>query len=122
MASFIRTTFGNLLTMLNVSSALNQIVTDANRALEERVAGRRVEVHGYSATGATTTKLALPVELQATAWGVLLVRAFPTADPAADIAVSGRINFAQSGTALYVFEPSGLMANTPYDLTFLVLE
>lgn len=97
---------------------------DTNQALSAAITGRIVTVSGYMATGATTTKIPLPISQEpgAVTVGILLLRAYPTADPAADMAAVGRINFSQQAQDLFAFEPSGLIANRPFDLTFLVIE
>ena len=95
-------------------------VRDTEDAFSRRVVGRLVTVPGYVATGATTTRLALLAGVAARA--VMLVRVQPSRDPTADVAVSGRLNFAPTADGLGVYEPSGLTQYTAYDLTFLVLE
>lgn len=106
---------------------LNTNFQAANQALSERVVGQRITVTGYSATGATTTKMTLGAVSPpgSTPWAVLLVRAQETSDPGKDLSVTSRVNFSQSGSGtniiLYVYEPSGLTANTKYDLSFLVI-
>ncbi len=106
---------------------LNTNFQAANIALGERVVGQRLTITGYSATGATTTKMTLGAVSPpgSTPWAVLLVRAQETSDPGKDLSVSTRVNFSQSGSGssviLYVYEPSGLTANTKYDLSFLVI-
>lgn len=110
----------------NVPTLVGQLQSNAAAtadALGERVLGRVAKVERYSATGNTTTKITLPAKSGRTAYAVLLVRAHMTSDPGTDIAVTGRLNFAQpDGDTLAVFEPGGLTLNTNYDLTFLVLE
>lgn len=108
--------------MTELRSQLSENAGDTNQALRERIVGRRVDVRAYSATGATTTKLDLSVPGMVQPFGVLLVRAYPTNDPGADLSVTGRVNFTSRGETLQVFEPSGLTSNTLYDLVFIVLE
>lgn len=94
--------------------------SDVQAALGERVTGRLVTISPYVATGATTTRIFLGRQRAPRA--VLLVRAFASKDPGSDLAVSPRLNFQQTTEGLGVYEPSGLVANTSYDLTFLVME
>lgn len=105
---------------------LNSNYAAINTALGERVAGHRLSVERYAATGATTTVLRLgSVSPQGSKpWAVLLVRARESSNPGSDLSVSTRINFTSdpSGGTLNVYEPAGLSANTFYDLDFLVLE
>lgn len=116
----------NIPTATTLAALINLLSTNfaaANTALGERMVAERISVNGYAATGATTTQLKLNYRAPAgsTPWAVMLVRARATSDPGTDIAVSGRINFTASGGNLYVYEPSGLTANTKYDLGFLVI-
>jgi hypothetical protein len=111
----------------NLGQLAPMLTTNAeatNRALGERVVGHRASVTRYAATGATTNKI--PVGSTSpqgsTPYGVLLVRVRETSDPGKDLSVVTRLNFTQDTGTLYVYEPSGLTANTFYDLDFLVLE
>lgn len=90
-------------------------------ALSGRVTGRIVRVQRYRATGATTTQINLGV-MSETPVAVLLVRAYLTSDPAADLAVSPRLNFYATPSGLGVYEPAGLIQNQSYELVFLVVE
>lgn len=116
-----KTLLGSLIGTLNTNFAA------LNTALGERVVGQRLTVNGYAALGATTTKITLGTVSPpgSTAWAVILVRAIETSDPGKDLSVSTRVNFSQSGSGnnvtLSVYEPSGLTANTKYDLSFLVI-
>jgi hypothetical protein len=42
--------------------------------------------------------------------------------PGSPVAVTPSLTFVTTREALEIFEPDGLWANVPYDLTFLVLE
>lgn len=108
---------------VTLASELVQNATATVDALSMRIVGSVVTVQRYSATGATTTKIAIPLRTGATAFAVLLVRAQATNDQGADLGALGRLNFVHgSPTTLNIYEPSGLAANTLYDLTFLILE
>jgi hypothetical protein len=113
----VLTLLGNLIPILNTNFAA------LNVALGERVVGQRISVSGYSATGATTTRM--PVGFisppGSTPWAVILVRAREQSDPGKDLSVTTRVNFAQDGNTVHVYEPAGLSANTKYDLGFLVI-
>jgi hypothetical protein len=102
---------------------LNTNLAAINTALSERVVGQRLTVSGYAATGATTAKITAKFTAPpgSTPWAVILVRALETSDPGKDLSVSTRSNFSRDGDTLYVYEPSGLTANTKYDLSFLVI-
>lgn len=106
-----------------LATQLQQNAQATSDALADRVIGRVQRVVQYSATGATTTKITLPARNGYTAYAVLLVKVNASGDPGTDISATGRPNFTQpNGSTLAVYEPSGLTANTLYDLTFLVLE
>lgn len=94
---------------------------DANAALDARVRGYLKPVLQYRATGATTTQIPLTAASAPPA-GVLLVRAALTSDRGADVPASSRLNFYFEKNAIGVFEPGGLVADSLYDLTFLILE
>lgn len=113
-----------LLALAQLIPMLNTNFQAANTALNERVVGHRISVTRYSATGSTVTKMTLGSVSPpgSTPWAVILVRARETSNPAADLPVLTRVNFSQDGNTLYIFEPQGLVANTFYDLDFLVLE
>lgn len=95
---------------------------DANIALAERVRGYLVTVLGYAATGATTNRIYLTSTPGRRVKGVLLANARATFDKGSDLGAVGRPNFYHDDKGIGVYEPSGLTANTQYDLTFLVLE
>lgn len=122
MATELRHTTFDTQNPEGLSAQLSENALDTNQALRERIVGRRVAVSAYSATGATTTAVTLRAQGIVQPFAVMLVRAYPTSDPGADVAITGRVNFRQQGETLFVFEPAGLVANTLYDLTFLVLE
>jgi hypothetical protein len=113
-----------VLGLLQLIPLLNTNFQAVNTALNERVVGHRISVTRYSATGSTVTKMTLGSVSPpgSTPWGVILVRARESSNPASDLPVMTRVNFTQQGETLYIFEPQGLVANTFYDLDFLVLE
>jgi hypothetical protein len=124
MATVVPNPVINLLTgLLQLIPILNTNFAALNVALGERIVGQRLLVPGYSATGATTTRM--PVGYLSppgsTPWAVILVRANETSDPAKDLSVTTRVNFSREGQTLFVYEPSGLVANTKYDLGFFVI-
>ncbi len=128
MATLIPQPVINLLTgLLQLIPILNTNNAAINTALGERVVGQRLTVTGFSATGSTTNKVTLGTVSPpgSVPWAVILVRARETSDPGKDLTVSTRVNFSQSGSGdnvtLYVYEPAGLVANTKYDLSFLVI-
>lgn len=128
MATLIPQPVINVLTgLLQLIPILNTNNAAINTALGERVVGQRISVNGYSATGATTTKMTIGAVSPpgSTPWAVILVRARETSDQAKDLTVTTRVNFSVSGSGdnitLYVYEPAGLTANTKYDLGFLVI-
>lgn len=114
----------SLLGLLQLIPLLNQNFQALNVALGERVVGHRITVNGYMASGATTTRLTLGSVSPpgSTPWAVILVRARESRDPGKDLTVTTRVNYAQEGGTLYIYEPSGLAQHTAYDLDFLVLE
>jgi hypothetical protein len=117
----------NALNLLNLQALLGENARATQTALTERVVGHASAVTRYRATGATTSRIPVgnaspPAAPGSSPYAVLLVRAYETADPAKDLSVTSRLNFARDGTTLYVFEPQGLTTNTLYDLTFLILE
>ena len=93
---------------------------DTQDALDDKLTGRLVTVAGYTATGATTTRIALPAVRSARA--ALLVRAALSRDPNADVPVVARLNIVPTAEGLGVYEPQGLAQHTAYDLTFLVMD
>lgn len=115
------------LNLFDLNASLGTAMRGVDTCLKQRLVGHAAAVPNYRATGSTTTKIPLgnavpPAAPGSQPIGVLLIRAFMTNDPAADLTVSSRLNFARDGTTLYVFEPAGLTTNTLYDLTFLVFE
>lgn len=129
MATLIPNTNISLLTALgNLITLLNTNFQALNVALGERVVGQRLTVNGYVATGATTSRLTIGAVSPpgSTPWAVILVRAREARDPSKDLTVQTRLNFAQTtdgqgNIILSVFEPSGLVQFTAYDLGFLVI-
>lgn len=95
---------------------------DSRDAFDGKVSGYLRKVERYAALGATTTKIALAPTSSIRPQAIVLVHAQMTFDPGSDIGAVGRLNFYQTATDLGVYEPSGLVANELYDLTFLVLE
>lgn len=95
---------------------------DANIALAERVKGYLITVPGYAATGVTTNRIYLQSAPGKRVKGVVLANARATFDKGSDVGAVGRPNFYHDDRGIGVYEPSGLTANTQYDLTFLVLE
>jgi hypothetical protein len=123
MATIVPQPIVNVLSFLGLNGLLTTNFQALNVALGERIVGQRVEVKGYSATGATTTRMTIGVVNPpgSTPWAVTLVLARESKNPAADLSVSTRVNFSREGQTLFVFEPAGLVANTQYDLGFLVI-
>jgi hypothetical protein len=128
MATLVPNTNISLTTLLtSLINILNTNFQAVNTALGERLVGQRLSVNGYAATGSTTTKVTLGTISPpgSVPWAVLLVRAQESRNPASDLPVTTRVNFSTSGTAdnltVYVYEPTGLVANTQYDLSFLVI-
>lgn len=124
MATLVPQPLINVLTgLLQLIPILNTNFAALNTALGERVVGQRISVNGYAATGSTITRMTVGILSPpgSTPWAVILVRARETSNPAADLTVGTRLNFSQEGQTLYVYEPSGLVANTKYDLGFLVI-
>lgn len=116
--------FTNITSFLGLTPMLSSNFQAINQALGERLTAHRQSVERYAATGATTTKIPLGSRSPkgSTPWAVILVRARETSDPAKDLSVTPRLNYAQEGDTLFVYEPAGLSTNTFYDLDFVVLE
>jgi hypothetical protein len=93
---------------------------DANAALAERVTASTVAL-AYTASGATTATI--PIRCASRPTGVILLNAYLGTSPADDLGAVSRCNFRWDGasSSAYVFEPSGLTANSVYVLTFLVV-
>lgn len=128
MATLVPNTLINALTgLLQLIPILNTNFAAINTAFGERLVGQRLSVLGYAATGNTTTKMTIGTVSPpgSTPWAVLLVRAQETNNQGVDLPVQTRTNFSSGGAGdnvmLYVFEPSGLVVNTKYDLSFLVI-
>ena len=124
MATNIPNLTVNVTSLLTLGPQLNTNFQATQTALNEKLTAHRISVKGYSATGATTTKMTLGNVSPAGSvpWAVLLVRVRESADQAKDLSVTTRLNYSQTQDTLYVFEPAGLTANTQYDMDFLVLE
>lgn len=94
---------------------------DVNQSLAGKVSGYLQSVTRYAAIGATTARIPLVSKGRRPA-AVMLAQAQRSNDPGSDLGALGRCNFYQSALELGVYEPSGLVADTLYDLTFLILE
>jgi hypothetical protein len=101
------------------SQQLGENARDANRALVFAISGYYREVRGYGAVGTSDARISIP---GGNATAVLCVRVHESGDPGGNVQVPAALNFGVTHGALSVCEPSGLVANTLYDLTFLVLE
>lgn len=112
----------SVLSLLTLTPQLTANMGAIQTALDHRIAFRKYTVSGYSATGATTTKIALPLSVGFTPYAVLLARVQLKTDPGGDLTVVPRFNFSVTSTNLWVYEPGGLVLNSTYDLTFLILE
>lgn len=95
---------------------------DAFRALDERVAGNLRVIARYAAVGATTARIFLPQTTTVRPRAVVLARAYATNDPGTGLVLTPVLNFYHDSRGIGVYEPSGLVANTMYNLTFLILE
>jgi len=94
---------------------------DTNQILLSKLNGRIALVRRYAAKGSTAAKINL-VQTGERPIAVMLARASLSNSPGDDIAAVGRSNFYHDSLGLGVYEPSGLAANTLYDLLFLILE
>lgn len=108
-------------TLPEMAKRLGEMVRDLNLALKRRIPGYTKVVQRYAATGSTATKIPLTASDRPPVM-VLLGRAVKVIDPSAVVAAVSTPNFYFENSAIGVFEPSGLVANTLYDLTFLVIE
>jgi hypothetical protein len=100
---------------------LGEFARDANNALQGRVLGRVKVVYRYAATGSTSTKIPLTAA-DAPPYGVILVRAELVEDPSFVVLATSTPGFTFANNAINVYEPGGLVANSYYNLTFLILE
>jgi hypothetical protein len=100
---------------------LGEFARDSNNALERRVLGRTKVVQRYAATGSTSTKIAL-TSLDTPPLGVTLIRAELVTDASTPVLATPTLGFTFANNTINVFEPSGLTANTVYNLTFLIVE
>jgi len=94
---------------------------DVLDALAEKLGARIVVVQPYTAVGTTTARISLSADKLPLA--VALVGARLYFDLSSPITVTPTLNFvwdAGSKTA-QVYEPSGLVSNTVYQLTYLVI-
>jgi hypothetical protein len=98
-----------------------EFARDTNNALLRRVLGYTKRVDRYSATGVTSTKIPLTAT-ETPPVAVIMVRAENANDPAVVVPAVTTPNFYFAQNAIGVYEPSGLTANTLYNLTFLVIE
>lgn len=104
-----------------LAETLGEMVRDLNLALRRRVLGYTKTVERYSATGSTATQIPLTASDRPPE-GVVLIRAVQVDNAGVPIAAVPVLNFYFADGAIGVFEPSGLTANTVYNLTFLVVE
>lgn len=90
--------------------------------LARRPAQSFVTVEPYTAVGSTAAKVRLAASKRPVC--VELVRAAPYYAQGDSLAATGNANFAWDSTTLSVdvFEPSGLVADTVYTLTFRITE
>lgn len=94
---------------------------DVLDALDERLLARTVVVERYSAVGDTSAKI--PINASKPPIAVVLVDARAFFDQGAPLTLTpnyAHVWDARSKTA-QVYEPDGLVANTVYRLTFLVI-
>lgn len=94
---------------------------DVREALETKLEARVVTIAPYTAVGSTSAKIALSASQLPVA--VVLVGARLYFDLGATLTLTPNFNFVwDSGSqTAQVFEPSGLVANTVYHLTYLVI-
>jgi hypothetical protein len=94
---------------------------DANVAIGERVLGFVYGPFDYTAQADTTKTIGILCTRRPA--GVLLLNAYLSTAPADDLAAVARCNFVWDSvnSVAQVFEPSGLTANSAYNLTFLVV-
>jgi hypothetical protein len=95
---------------------------DANTAIALKINGYYVDVRHYAARGVTTSTIPLLAKYDRKPRAVLLVNGYPTYDPSLSLNASTFRCFSYANGSINVFEPSGLTADTMYNLTFLVLE
>jgi hypothetical protein len=96
---------------------------DANVLFPRKLDGYLVRIPRYAARATTGAKIQFEQALGTKRpSAVVLVRVCETNDPGGDLAAVGRPNFYHDAKGIGVYEPSGLTADTKYDLTFLVLE
>jgi hypothetical protein len=125
MATLVPTVTFNYESVRELNPTLSTNFHGINVALRERVVGKRLSILRYAGTGTTDTVLRLGYPASppgSTPWGLLLVRVRETSAPGTSVSAMTPLNFSQDGATLYTHEPSGLVANTFYDLEFLVLE
>ena len=95
---------------------------DFNQALLRCVLGYYEVVRNYAAQGDTTKTIPLPDRYGRRPVAVQCVGCVATYDPGTNVAATPSLNFVYEAGSIKVFEPSGLVLNTMYDLTFLILE
>jgi hypothetical protein len=100
---------------------LGEFARDTNNALERRVLGYSKRVERYAATGSTSSIIPLTAA-DVPPIGVVLLRAESVSDPASVVPAISTPNFVFAKSSIGVYEPSGLTADTLYNLTFLVVE
>lgn len=94
---------------------------DTNEALGRKVTGYLKPVERYSATADTSTTIAIGTGVRPPE-AITLVRVMEHGDRGAAVTCTPTYNFYYVRGEFGVFEPSGLTADTLYDLTYLVLE
>jgi hypothetical protein len=95
---------------------------DSSDVSLSKISGYFAEVPRYAAIGSTTARIVLEQQGTIRPRAVILVHARATSDPGGDLGAIGRLNFYHDSKGVGVYEPDGLVADTKYDLTFLILE
>lgn len=95
---------------------------DANEAMSQLVSGYYFEVTNYAALGLTASAIPILAKNKRRPRAVLCVNGYPSYDPSLSMNISTCRSFSYADGTIYVYEPSGLTANTMYNLTFLILE
>jgi hypothetical protein len=95
---------------------------DTNEIGDRFIAGYLVTIARYAAVGSTEAKIGLEAPAAFRPRAVQLVRARKTFDAGSPVVISPALNFYHDQRGLGAFEPSGLVADEFYDLTFMVLE
>jgi hypothetical protein len=102
-------------------SSATEDIRDAREALAGKLDARTVVVDRYTAVGSTSARVALAAPDQPQA--IVLIDARLYYDLNAPVTLTPTFGFVwDAGTqTAQVYEPSGLAANTVYQLTFLVI-